>query len=78
MAITEAPTIPALPTNRRSLTAVVALLLATLTSLGLAFGSEYLNTTFRTPDEVVSFLNIPVLAPMPQNGPDAKKLGEGI
>jgi hypothetical protein len=54
------------------------LLLATLTSLGLAFGSEYLNTTFRTPEEVVSFLNIPVLAAMPQNGPDGKKLGEGI
>jgi capsular polysaccharide biosynthesis protein len=47
---------------------LVGLLLATLTSVGLAFVSEYLDPTFRTPDEVRSFLNIPVLATMPQNG----------
>lgn len=77
VAIPGAPTISSLPTNRRSLRAVVALLSA-LTSPALAFASVYLNTTLRTPDEVVSFLNIPVLAAMPQNGPDGKKLEEGI
>jgi uncharacterized protein involved in exopolysaccharide biosynthesis len=68
VAIAEAATVPSLPSNRRSLTVLVGLLLATLTSVGLAFVSEYLDPTFRTPDEVSSFLNIPVLATMPQNG----------
>ena len=52
---------------RRALPVLVGVLLAILTRLGLAFGSEYLDPTFRTPDEVTSFLNIPVLATMPQN-----------
>ena len=68
VAIAEAATVPSLPSNGRSLTVLVGLLLAILTSVGLAFGSEYLDPTFRTPDEVRSFLNIPVLATMPQNG----------
>ena len=68
VAIAESPTVPSLPSNHRSLTVLVGLLLATLVSVGLAFGSEYLDPTFRTPDEVTSFLNIPVLATMPQNG----------
>lgn len=67
VAIAEAATVPSLPSNHRSLTVLVGLALATLTSLGLAFGSEYFDPTFRTPDEVTSFLNIPVLAAMPQN-----------
>ena len=44
------------------------LLVATLISVGLAFGSEYLDSTFRIPDELESFLNIPVLAAMPRTG----------
>ena len=43
------------------------MLLATIVSVGLAFGSEYLDSTFRTPDEVRLFLDIPVLATMPKN-----------
>jgi uncharacterized protein involved in exopolysaccharide biosynthesis len=68
VAIAEAATVPSLPSNHRALTVLVGLLLATFTSVGLAFGSEHLDPTFRTPDEVRSFLNIPVLATMPQNG----------
>jgi uncharacterized protein involved in exopolysaccharide biosynthesis len=68
VAIAESPTVPSLPSNHRSLAVLVGLLLATLVSVGLALGSEYLDPTFRTPDEVRSFLNIPVLASMPQNG----------
>jgi len=65
--IADAPTVPALPSNKRGLTLILGLLLATITSLGLVFGSEYLDQTFRTPDEVANVLNIPVLAAMPQN-----------
>jgi uncharacterized protein involved in exopolysaccharide biosynthesis len=68
VAVAEAATVPSLPSNHRSLTVLVGLLLATLTSVALAFGSEQLDPTFRTPDEVSSFLNTPVLATMPQNG----------
>jgi uncharacterized protein involved in exopolysaccharide biosynthesis len=68
VAIAEAATVPSLPSNHRSLTLLFGLLLAALTSVGLAFVSEYVDPTFRTPDEVRSFLNIPVLATMPQNG----------
>jgi uncharacterized protein involved in exopolysaccharide biosynthesis len=68
VAIAEAATVPSLPSNHRSLMVLFGLFLAILTSLGLALGSEYLDPTFRTPDEVRSFLNIPVLATMPQNG----------
>jgi len=68
VAVAEAATVPSLPSNQRSLTVLIGLLLATLTSVGLAFASEYLDPTFRTPDEVRSFLNIPLLATMPRYG----------
>ena len=78
VAIAEAATVPLLPSNHRSLTVLFGLLLAALTSVGLAFGSEYLDPTFRTPDEVRSFLNIPVLATMPQNGKNGVNGKHGV
>jgi len=68
VAVAEAATVPALPSNNRSMTVLYGLLLASLTSVGLAFSSDYLDPTFRTPDEVSSFLNTPVLATTSQNG----------
>jgi len=68
VAVVEAATVPSLPSNHRAMTVLVGLMLATLTSLALAFVAEHLDRTFRTPDEVGSFLNIPVLAAMPKNG----------
>lgn len=76
--IMEAATVPSLPSNRRSSTVMVGFLLAALTSLGLAFGSEYLDTSFRTPDQLTSFLNIPVLAAMPQNESNGTNHVKGI
>lgn len=70
--IAEPATAPLLPSNHRSSTVLIGLLLATLASLGLAFTVEYLNPTFRTPDEVMSFLSIPVLAALPRNGKEGK------
>ena len=67
VAVAEAATVPSLPSNRRSLTLLYGLFLAMLVSVGLAFASDYLDPTFRTPDELRSFLNIPVLATMPQD-----------
>ena len=67
VAIAEAAAVPSLPSNHRSLTVLFGALLATLTSVGLGFASDYLDPTFRTPDEVRSFLNLPVLATMPRS-----------
>jgi hypothetical protein len=41
-------------------------LLATSVSVGMAFTLEYTDPSFRTPSEVFSELNIPVLASVPQ------------
>jgi len=71
--IADVATVPSLPSNHRSLTVLFGALLASLTSVGVAFCSEHLDPTFRTPDEVKSFLNIPVLAALPQNGKDGAK-----
>jgi len=71
VAIAEAPTAPSLPSNRRYFTVLLGFLLATLMSVGTAFVAEYADSTFRTPDEVRLYLNIPVLASMssmPKNG----------
>jgi uncharacterized protein involved in exopolysaccharide biosynthesis len=68
VAIAEPAAVPLLPSNHRSLTVLLGVLLAIGTSLGLALGSEYLDPTFRTPEEVSTFLNIPVLATLPKNG----------
>jgi uncharacterized protein involved in exopolysaccharide biosynthesis len=65
--VAEAATVPLLPSNHPSLTLLMGLLLATLTSVGSAFVSDHLDPTFRTPDELRSFLNIPVLAAMPHD-----------
>jgi uncharacterized protein involved in exopolysaccharide biosynthesis len=72
VAIAEAATVPSLPSSHRFSTLVMGLLLAIAASLGLAFGSDYLDPTFRTPDEMTSFLNIPLLAAMPQNRNNGK------
>lgn len=66
VAIAEAASIPLLPSNHRFLTALLGLLLAVFTSIALAFGAEYMDPTFRTPNELESFLDIPVLGTVSQ------------
>jgi uncharacterized protein involved in exopolysaccharide biosynthesis len=71
VAIAEAPTAPPLPSSQRYLTVLIGALLATLMSVGIGLTAEYLDSTLRTPDEIRTHLNIPVLASMsafPKNG----------
>jgi uncharacterized protein involved in exopolysaccharide biosynthesis len=71
VAIAEAPTAPSLPSNQRHLIVLMGALLATLACVGIAFVADYLDPTFRTADEVRTYLDIPVLASMsssPKNG----------
>jgi hypothetical protein len=58
---------------------LLGMLLATGVSVGMAFTLEFTNASFRTPSEVLSELNIPVLAAVPQNsnGFSAKFNGNG-
>jgi uncharacterized protein involved in exopolysaccharide biosynthesis len=59
-----APLVPAsLPTNIKLFLAVV---MATLASLGLGFLMEYFDPSFRTPEEVKEYLEIPLLATLPR------------
>jgi len=66
VAIAEAAIVPALPLHSTASILLVGGLLATLFSLGLAFGADYLDPSFRTPQELRNTLNIPVLAAVPR------------
>jgi uncharacterized protein involved in exopolysaccharide biosynthesis len=66
--IAEPPSVPALPAHSFLYYSLLGVLLATIGSIGLAFTADFLDTSFRTPDEVASYLGSPVLASIPQNG----------
>ena len=61
VAIAEQPIAPTLPSNSPWTALVVGLMLAVMVSLGTAFALDYMDTSFRTPAEVLSELNVPVL-----------------
>lgn len=69
VAVAEAAAIPWVPVSLpMSDKLVLAFLLAGLLSLALAFVSEHLDPSFRTPAEMKEYLEIPVLASIPKNG----------
>jgi uncharacterized protein involved in exopolysaccharide biosynthesis len=68
VAIAEAPAVPALPVRSFWLYGLLSLFLAGTASVGLVFAADFLDPSFRTPDEVSSFLGSPVLASIPQSG----------
>ena len=68
VAMAEPPTVPALPVRSFLFYGLLGVLLAATGSIGLAFISDFLDPSFRTPDEVSSFLDSPVLASIPKNG----------
>jgi uncharacterized protein involved in exopolysaccharide biosynthesis len=61
----QQPTVPLSPTRSAWMFALVGVLMAFMLSVGLVFAREYLDSSFRTPSEVLSELNIPVLAAVP-------------
>jgi len=68
VAIAEPPTVPSFPSNQRFSTVIMGGIFAFFTSLGMVFLAEKMDPTFKTPDEVRSFLGIPVFASLPLNG----------
>jgi uncharacterized protein involved in exopolysaccharide biosynthesis len=77
MAIAEAPVTPALPVFSRWLIFGIGTLLALILSLATAFTLEYANPSFRTPSEVLSELNVPVLAAVPHQSNGFHSNGNG-
>jgi len=66
VAIAEAATVPALPTGSPWLTLLTGGALAALISVGSAFGADYLDPSFRAPQELRNTLRLPVLAAIPR------------
>ncbi|MGA8153270.1 MAG: hypothetical protein WB952_20120 [Terriglobales bacterium] len=66
VAIAEQPTVPALPSISGLSFLWIGLVIAGAVSVGQAFVTDYLTPTFRTPDEIVALLGMPVLASLPR------------
>jgi len=68
VAVAETAAVPSLPVNSPSVLILAGGILALIVSMGSAFTVDYLNPSFRTPDEVIRYLDVPVLAALPRNG----------
>ena len=66
--VAEAPIVPATPRLPFLLLAVAALAVAGTAGTGCAFIADHLDPAFRTPDEVLHYLGIAVLASIPRGG----------
>lgn len=64
--IAEPPTVPALPKRSTWTFGLLGLVLGGAVSTALAFAADFLDPSFRTPEEVVAFLGAPVLASLAQ------------
>jgi uncharacterized protein involved in exopolysaccharide biosynthesis len=66
-AVAEAPMAPLVPTSLPTgVKLLLAVVIAILVSMGLGFLMEYLDPSFRTPEEVKEYLEIPLLATLPR------------
>jgi len=68
VAIQEKPAVPIYPAQSPLLFVALGTLLALTASAGLVFIMERMDASFRTPNEVESILNLPVLAAVPDTG----------
>ena len=68
VALAEQPVVPALPKRSPLSVAFLTLLLAGTFSLSTAFVLDFMDPTFRTPDELAGYLGTPVLAALPKGG----------
>ena len=67
VALAERPVVPALPARSPVQTGGLAFLLALFVGFGAGFIADYADPSFRTPDEVAGYLEMPVLASLPKN-----------
>jgi len=66
VAIAEHPVAPALPVWSAWMVLAIGLVTAGAAGTGAAFTADYLDHAFRTPDDVLAYLNSPVLASLPR------------
>jgi uncharacterized protein involved in exopolysaccharide biosynthesis len=66
VAIAERPAAPALPVRSAWTVLAVGLAAAAVAGTGAAFAADYSDPAFRTPDDVLAYLNSPVLASLPR------------
>ena len=66
VALAEQPIVPVFPVQSPAKTGGITLLLALFVSLGTGFITDFADPSFRTPDEVVGYLELPVLASLPR------------
>lgn len=67
VSVAETAAMPSLPVNSPVMLILAGGVLALIISMGCAFGVDYMNPSFRTPDEVIRYLEVPVLAALPKN-----------
>ena len=68
VALAEQPIVPVLPVKSPLSVAMFTLLLAGAFSLSTAFAVDFMDPSFRTPDELANYLGAPVLAALPKPG----------
>lgn len=68
VAIAEAPGVPALPVFSPWMLIFAGGILAMMISTAAAFFADYVDPSFRTPEEVMQFLGVPLLACFAKNG----------
>ena len=66
VAIAEHPVVPALPVLSAFTVLAIGLAAAGAAGTGAAFAADYVDPAFRTPDDVLAYLNSPVLASLPR------------
>jgi len=72
VAIAEHPVSPALPVWSAWAILAVGFITAGACGTGAAFAADYLDPAFRTPDEVLAYLQAPVLASLPAKMPPGR------
>jgi hypothetical protein len=68
VAVADAPSVPSLPVFSPLLLILAGGVLALMLSTAAAFIADYLDPSFRNPEEVVQFLGVPLLACFAKNG----------
>src|SRR5579864_1249079 len=66
VAIAQPPIAPILPVISAWMVLAVGFFAAAACGTGAAFAVDYLDAGFRTPDDVLAYLNVPVLASLPR------------
>jgi uncharacterized protein involved in exopolysaccharide biosynthesis len=65
VSVAEQPVAPSTPFNSPALIVLIGTLVACTVTMGVVFAQEYLDPSFRSPSEVSTALNVPLLAAVP-------------